>query len=149
MNANNGAKKRVLVLGNGTLGGERQTRIFQSASRWAEAEKTGLMVSGTFTRAINDDTYGTTNYEVQADKAGEYIDGDGTLQSFEAGSFVVVNGTASLARKMASIPAGAGLEINYMGQSEIAKGKFKGKLAHNFEVLVDEGTELIADESIA
>lgn len=143
-----GSKKRVVVLGNGTLA-DKQVRIFQSASRWAEAEKTGTMVSGTFTRAIVDENYGQTNYEIKADSAGEYIDGDGTLQRFEAGSLVIINGTSGLARKMSNIPVGTGMEINYLGQTEIAKGKYKGKLVHNFEVAVDEGTSLIPDESIA
>jgi hypothetical protein len=142
-------KRRVAVLGNGTLGSERQVRIFQAASRWAEAEKTGTMVSGTFMRAIVDERFGQTNYEIKADAAGEYIDGDGTLQTFDAGSLVIINGNSGLARKMANIPTGTGLEINYLGQAELAKGKYKGKLVHNFEVLVDEGTELIPDESIA
>jgi hypothetical protein len=31
----------------------------------------------------------------------------------------------------------------------LTTGKFKGKAVHNFEVLVDEGTELLADEDVA
>jgi len=142
------ARKRVAVLGNGKLG-EKTTRIFQSAGRWSEAGRTGTMASGTFTQSVVDPNYGQTNYEIKADAPGEYIDGDGVLRSFSAGDLIIINGTAGLARKMENIPVGTGLEINYLGQAELTKGKYKGKAVHNFEVLVDEGTELLNDEDIA
>ena len=56
----------------------------------------------------------------------------------EDGSIKVVNGAGNLGYKMKYISAGDYVQVTYRGKQEITKGSFKGKEAHNFEVLTAE-----------
>ena len=51
---------------------------------------------------------------------------------------IVLNGAGNLGFKMKNVNAGDYVQISYNGKKEIAKGKMKGTMAHNFEVLRDE-----------
>jgi hypothetical protein len=52
------------------------------------------------------------------------------------GSATVINGAGNLARQMSGVSVGTLIQVNYLGKQEIRKGKMKGKMSHNFEVLV-------------
>jgi len=56
----------------------------------------------------------------------------------EDGSTKVINGAGNLGFKMKFINVGDYVQVAYNGKQEIAKGNFKGKLSHNFEVLLGE-----------
>lgn len=56
----------------------------------------------------------------------------------EDGSIAVINGAGNLNYRMKSISPGDLVQITYCGKQEIAQGKFKGRLSHNFEVLIGE-----------
>jgi hypothetical protein len=55
----------------------------------------------------------------------------------EAG-IVILNGAGNLGYKMGFISAGDYVQVTYEGQGKMSKGKYAGKLVHNFEVLVAE-----------
>lgn len=56
----------------------------------------------------------------------------------EDGKTLVVNGAGNLPYQMAKVPVNSVVTIEYKGKQEIKKGKLKGKLSHNFNVLVAE-----------
>ena len=52
------------------------------------------------------------------------------------GSVKIINGTALLEQKLAGVELGAQVKVIYEGTNKLTKGKFAGKDAHNFRVLV-------------
>lgn len=54
----------------------------------------------------------------------------------EGGLRKVINGAGNLGYQMAKVPVNSIVTIQYNGKQEIKKGKAKGKLSHNFQVLV-------------
>ena len=55
----------------------------------------------------------------------------------EDGDVKIVNGAGNLAYKMKFINVGDYCQVVYNGKQDITKGTFKGKQAHNFEILID------------
>jgi len=51
----------------------------------------------------------------------------------------VINNTGSLQAKMEQVEAGTLVQIVYNGKAEITSGKMKGKQAHQFQVLAEDG----------
>lgn len=85
----------------------------------------GQIVSGILTKAVQGE-YGMTYYLRQTD-----------------GSTVGLNGSGQLDKLMEQVAEGTAIEITYQGQEKIKSGKFKGKAAHQFEVIVfDDASEL-------
>jgi hypothetical protein len=56
----------------------------------------------------------------------------------EDGSMAVINGAGNLGYRMKSISPGDLVQITYEGKQEITNGKFKGRAAHSFDVLIGE-----------
>lgn len=56
----------------------------------------------------------------------------------EDGKTVIVNGAGNLGHNMKFVNVGDYIQIRYNGKQEITKGSYKGRLAHNFEVLTAE-----------
>lgn len=56
----------------------------------------------------------------------------------KTGRTIVVNAAGNLGSRMSSIELGSLIQIVYLGQAKIKKGKMAGKLAHNFDVLTAE-----------
>ena len=56
----------------------------------------------------------------------------------EDGSVAILNGAGNLGYRMKAVNVGDYVQITYFGKQEITKGKMKGRLSHNFEVLVAE-----------
>lgn len=54
------------------------------------------------------------------------------------GGTVILNGAGNLGYRMRSIDPGQIVQITYRGMQEIQNGKMKGRLAHNFDVLVGD-----------
>lgn len=52
------------------------------------------------------------------------------------GTTTIINGTALLASKFADIAEGTPVKVVYEGKSKLTKGKYAGKEAHAFKVLV-------------
>ena len=96
---------------------------FIRPSQLAEENRTGVVVEGTYVESI------PNQFD---DKKSDYKFTD------EKGSMIIINGAGNLGFKMKNINAGDYVQISYNGKKEIAKGKMKGTMAHNFEVLRDE-----------
>lgn len=56
----------------------------------------------------------------------------------EDGKSVVINAAGNLGYRMKSINPGQYVRVTYEGKQEIASGKMKGKLAHNFDVEIGD-----------
>ena len=85
--------------------------------------KEGQVVSGILTKAVEGD-FGMTYYLRQED-----------------GSTIGLNGSGQLDKLMEQVEEGTSLEVTYQGQEKIKSGKFKGKSAHQFEVVVFDSTD--------
>ena len=96
---------------------------FIRPSKLAEEEKTGIILEGTYVESI------PNQFD---DKKSDYKFTD------EKGGMIVLNGAGNLGFKMKNVNAGDFVQISYNGKKEISKGKMKGIMAHNFEVLRDE-----------
>jgi hypothetical protein len=51
-------------------------------------------------------------------------------------TIAVINGAGNLGSQMSKVSVGSIVTVEYRGKQEIKKGKLKGKLSHNFNVLV-------------
>ena len=78
----------------------------------------GQIVAGTLTKTVEGE-YGMTYYLRQED-----------------GSTIGLNGSGQLDKLMEQVEEGTSIEVTYQGQEKIKSGKFKGKSAHQFEVVV-------------
>ena len=96
---------------------------FIRPAKLAEEKRTGVVVEGTFVESI------PNQFD---DKKSDYKFTD------EKGGMIVLNGAGNLGFKMKNVNAGDFVQISYNGKKEISKGKMKGVMAHNFEVLRDE-----------
>ena len=96
---------------------------FIRPAKLAEEKRTGVVVEGTFVESI------PNQFD---DKKSDYKFTD------EKGGMIVLNGAGNLGFKMKNVNAGDFVQISYNGKKEISKGKMKGIMAHNFEVLRDE-----------
>ena len=96
---------------------------FIRPSKLAEENKTGIILEGTYVESI------PNQFD---DKKSDY------KFTNEKGGMIVLNGAGNLGFKMKNINAGDFVQISYNGKKEISKGKMKGVMAHNFEVLRDE-----------
>lgn len=56
-----------------------------------------------------------------------------------ADGITVINRSGTLAKRMELINPGTLCQVVYNGQAEISTGAYKGTLAHQFEVLVEDG----------
>lgn len=52
------------------------------------------------------------------------------------GKTVVINSAGQLAYQMKKVEVGSLVRVEYLGKTEMKKGKNKGKKAHSFEVLI-------------
>lgn len=52
------------------------------------------------------------------------------------GTLVTVNGAGNLSARMSEVSVGDYCRVEYLGMYPIKKGKFKGKDAHSFDVLI-------------
>lgn len=69
--------------------------------------------------------------------ANNFDDGKSDYKFEEAdGGIAVVNGAGNLGYQMSSVAVNSIVTVEYKGKQEIKKGKLKGKLSHNFQVLV-------------
>ena len=64
----------------------------------------------------------------------EEVDNNGN----KTGKTIVLNAAGNLGARMANISLGSLVQIVYLGQSTIKKGRMAGKKAHNFDVLTAE-----------
>jgi len=96
---------------------------FIRPSKLAEEKKTGIVLEGTYVESLPN--------QFNKDKL-DYKFTD------EKGGMIVLNGAGNLGFKMKNVNAGDFVQISYNGKKEISKGKMKGTMAHNFEVLRDE-----------
>jgi len=96
---------------------------FIRPAKLAEENKTGVILEGTFVESLPNQFN---------DQKSDYKFTD------EKGGMTVLNGAGNLGFKMKNINAGDFVQISYNGKKEITKGKMKGVMAHNFEVLRDE-----------
>ena len=96
---------------------------FIRPSKLAEESRTGVILEGTFVESLPN--------QFDSNKL-DYKFTD------ETGGLIVLNGAGNLGFKMKNVNAGDYVQISYNGKKEIAKGKMKGTMAHNFEVLRDE-----------
>ena len=96
---------------------------FIRPSKLAEESRTGVILEGTFVESLpNQFDSNKLDYKFTDEKGG----------------MIVLNGAGNLGFKMKNVNAGDYVQISYNGKKEIAKGKMKGTMAHNFEVLRDE-----------
>ena len=51
---------------------------------------------------------------------------------------VIINGAGNLTYKMKGIEPGAMVQVSYNGKKEISKGNYKGRMAHDFEVMEED-----------
>lgn len=56
----------------------------------------------------------------------------------EDGNAVIINHTGTLAKRLSTVEVGDAVQVEYKGQSTITSGAFKGKKAHQFEVLIED-----------
>tara|TARA_R100001132_G_C3196099_1_gene45741 strand:+ start:63 stop:416 length:354 start_codon:yes stop_codon:yes gene_type:complete len=96
---------------------------FIRPSKLAEEKKTGIILEGTFVESL-------PNQFDSAKSDYKFTD--------EKGNIIVLNGAGNLGFKMKNVNAGDFVQISYNGKKEISKGKMKGVMAHQFEVLRDE-----------
>jgi hypothetical protein len=54
----------------------------------------------------------------------------------EDGNVIIINGAGNLGYRMKAVNSGDIVQVTYQGKQEIQNGKMRGKLAHNFDVLV-------------
>ena len=96
---------------------------FVKPSKLGEEDRNKVLVEGTFVEA-------TPNYfdESKSDYKFETAEGN----------FVVVNNAGNLGYRMKNVSPGELVQLTYLGKNPIENGKMKGKLAHNFDVMVGE-----------
>jgi len=87
---------------------------------WKDYEKNDLVVKGTFV--------GTTPNQFNEHKPHYLVTPEG-----QEGR-VCLNTTGHLAWAMDQVAVGDYVEVYYMGQEKLEKGKFAGKLCHQFQV---------------
>ena len=116
--------------------GQASGLYFQSASNWKKLGETGRMIHGTYAGRLDEDVFGKKNYKFVALSSGTTITSDGETKDFSAGDTVIINESGGLNVKMDGIEEGAEVIIDYAGAVKMAKGKFKGKEAHTFDVYV-------------
>ena len=90
----------------------------------------GQTISGVLTRATEGD-YGMTYYNRQED-----------------GTTVGLNGSGQLDKLMEQVAENDSIEVTYQGQEKIKSGKFKGKAAHQFEVVVFDSEDELSSKSL-
>ena len=93
-------------------------------SKLAEEGKTGVILTGEYLGTVPNTMSNNNDYKFKTD--------DGIS---------VINSSGSLAIRMDQIQPGTLCQVVYNGKSEIASGTFKGKLAHQFNVLVEDGEQ--------
>ena len=97
----------------------------ESAITFVRASKLdqGVVLEGTFLESIPN--------QLNSDRSDYKFE-------LEDGSISVVNGAGNLGYKMKFIDIGDYVQLMYNGKQVISKGDYKGKEAHNFEVLKAE-----------
>lgn len=92
---------------------------FVSASKLSEAGTTGVVAEGIYVGPKTNPNFPEkTDFELET----------------EDGATLIVNGAGNLGSQMKSVSPGDLIQISYLGKNEMKKGKYKGKLAHNFEI---------------
>lgn len=90
-------------------------------SKLAEEGFTGLVVEGIYEGATpNKFNPEKNDYKVRQDN----------------GDLTIINDTGSLNQQMKLVTVGALIQINYNGKKKLTKGKYAGKMVHDFEVLI-------------
>jgi hypothetical protein len=106
--------------------------------KWSEYA-VGDIVIGTFVGKHEDTTYNKTHWIFKVEEAFFKTDGEKFV-----GKNLVINSCGSLDNAMEQVSEGQLVQIEYMGQVEMTKGKYAGKEAHSVKVdivEVDEGEE--------
>lgn len=91
-------------------------------SKLSEEGKTGLILEGEYLGPVLNSMSEKNDYKFKTE--------DG---------IAVINNTGGLQVRMEQIDPGTLVQIHYNGKTEIQNGKMKGKQAHNFVVLVEDG----------
>jgi hypothetical protein len=85
---------------------------------------------------------GTTGVILEGEYLGTVMNPKSQNNDFKfktADGISVINRAGSLAIRMEQIQPGTLCQVVYNGQAEITKGTHKGVLAHQFNVLVEDG----------
>lgn len=91
-------------------------------SQLAKEGRTGVILEGEYLGTVDNPMSGKSDYKF---KTGEGIS--------------VINSSGTLALRMEQVNPGTLCQIVYNGKKEIESGAFKGTLAHQFNVLVEDG----------
>jgi hypothetical protein len=107
--------------------------------------ETGDVLIGKFVQAGEDQTYGKPTWTILVEEA---MFSDEDLAETLKGKRLTLNSNGMLDKAMEQVQLGEMVQITYNGTSEIEKGKFKGKDAHQVEVevVVEEGNEESVDD---
>lgn len=106
-----------------TIGGNR------NYPKYSECEAGEMLVDGTYVKSFDG------KFGIQY----EYMQEDGGI--------VVLNSAGALNNAMQYVNPGARIQVTYMGQKDITKGKFAGKQFHDFQVAVDKEASQPAEET--
>jgi hypothetical protein len=107
--------------------------------KWGDWEVDDFVV-GKFI-ATHEDNYDKTNYVIEV-IAAEFQDGSG--EEF-LGKNLVLNSSGTLNKAFEEIQTGEFVQVTYLGKSEITKGKYAGKEAHNMEIIVVEDPDALEE----
>ena len=114
----------------------KQKRVLSGMSKvfrkWGDWD-TDDQVVGKFV-ATHEDNYDKTNYVIEVIQA-EFADDSG--EEF-TGKNLVLNSSGTIDKAFEEVTVGEFVQVTYLGKSEILKGKYAGKEAHNMEVIVIE-----------
>lgn len=116
--------------------------VFVKPADLARAGFTGVVAEGLFVGTLpNSFNEEVNDFKIEADVdfSIKGIDKDGQEYSrkISSGDVLILNGAGNLGYLMQSVGPGELVQISYLGKQEIEKGKMKGKLAHNFEVMTE------------
>lgn len=89
---------------------------------------------GIFVESYKGGKYDTLNHKFKATSNIELSDGS----TIAEGDMVIINGVGSLNSQMEQVLEGEETRVEYLGQSEMKTGQFKGTKAHNVEVLTSD-----------
>lgn len=105
---------------------EARSITFISPSSLAKEEKLGVILEGTYVES-SPNTYDENKLDFKF--------------SDDKGNMTVINAGGNLGFQMDSIDVGDYVQVSYNGKKEIVKGKYEGRMAHDFKILVDKPEE--------
>lgn len=102
-----------------SAGGEGGGAItFIRPSELSEAGTTGEIVRGVYAGTVENSLTGKQDFKFQLSN----------------GDIAVLNSAGNLPSRMSQVEVGTLTRVLYNGKQKISKGKYAGKMAHNFEV---------------